>query len=254
MTTHDRGDPAGPGPDPAPSGRVANGLRALVYVPLTDVEPSVGQYLLAALERARIAAYLDGSTGSAGAAGSTPAPVPGVAAGQRRLFVAAEERGDARTIVAAAVRALGTEPPQLPEPDEDPLAGVDTDAVFEQIVADWHVDTHHAIRAAERDLNREDAEWRARLAQPPAEDPIWLDDDHYVPPPPPPLPRLSAPTVLAILVLVLAILVLALGNSLGLPGNFGVILGVGGLLVGVGILLSRVRVTRDDEDDDGAAV
>jgi hypothetical protein len=252
------GDPTSADSDPSAIGRVENGLRALVYVPLTDVEPEVGQYLLTALGRARIAAYLDSSSDSSGRPAGSVTPDAGTGAGapagQRRLFVAAEERGDARTIVAAAVRALGAEPPQLPEPDDDPLAGVDTDTAFEQIVADWHVDTHQAIRAAERDLKREDADWRARLAQPPAEDPIWLDDDHYVPPPPPPLPRLSAPTVIAIVVLVLAILVLALGNSLGLPGNFGVILGVGGLLVGVGILLSRVRVTRSDEDDDGAAI
>ena len=41
---------------PEPTPRLDNGLRAAAYVPLTDVEPAVGQHLLTALGRARIAA------------------------------------------------------------------------------------------------------------------------------------------------------------------------------------------------------
>ena len=67
---------------------------------------------------------------------------------------------------------------------------MDTDAIFRALVADWHVDTHDAIREAERNCASEDADWRARLARGPVEEPEWLDDDHFVPPPPPPLPRL----------------------------------------------------------------
>ncbi|GAB2461558.1 hypothetical protein [Jatrophihabitans fulvus] len=232
-----------PGPDdrPDPSGRLDNGLQAPTYVPLTDVEPAVGRHLLTALGRARIAAYL-------GADG---------AGERRRLFVASEERVDARTIVAAAVRALeaDVEQPSPTEPAPDPLAGIDTDREFEALVADWHVDTHVAIRRAERDLTREDEDWRANLEKPAATDEDeWLDDDHYVPPPPPPLPRLAGATILAITIMAVSIVLLGFGAELGLAGNVAFVLGIVGLLSGGGILLTRVRTTRGDEDDDGAAV
>lgn len=213
-----------------------NGLHAPMYVPLTDVEPALAEHLLTALGRARIAAYLD----------DLAAPP------LRRLFVAAEERADARTIVAAAVRALGSDSP--PPVLSDPLAGLDTDAAFAELIADWHVDTVAAIREAERELSKEDADWRARLARPPASDePVWLDDDHYVPPPPPPLPRFAAPTIIAMSILVISIVVLGLGGQMGLANDLVWVLGVGGVLLGAGILVSRLR-ERPDEDDDGAAV
>ena len=219
-----------------PGARLSNGLRAVAYVPLTDVDPAVGEHLLTALGRARIAAYLG--------------PVSDE---QRRMFVASEERTDARTIVAAAVRALGGRQPDIPE-QPDPLAGIDTDAAFDALVADWHVDTHTAIRNAERDLSREDSDWRARLAREPVEDPIWLDDDHYIPPPPPPLPRLAGPTILAMSVLAISILLLGIGGEFGLASGLTLVLGVCGLILGVGILLSRVRDNHRDEDDDGSAI
>jgi hypothetical protein len=217
--------------------RLDNGLRAPAYVPLTDVDPQLGQHLLAALGRARIAAYLDRTAREMG---------------QQRLFVASDERTDARTIVAAAVKALGAEQPALPP--SDPLAGVDTDAAFQELVADWHVDTVAAVREAERDLTREDAEWRARLVNPHESDEVWLDDEHYVPPPPPPLPRLAAPTIVAMSVLAVSILLLGLGGQFGLASGFTFVLGIGGLLLGAVILFSRVRERRRDDGDDGAAI
>jgi hypothetical protein len=219
--------------------RLDNGLRAAAYVPLTDVDPAVGRHLLAALGRARIAAYLG--------------PVPAESA-QRRLFVAAEERVDARTIVVAAVRALGGAEPEI-TPGPDPLAGVDTDSAFDALVADWKIDTVAAVRDAERELSREDADWRSRLIKPQAADEVWLDEDHYVPPPPPPLPRLAAPTIIAMAVLAISILVLGLGGRIGLASDLSFVLGLGGLLLGAVILFTRVReYRRDDDDDDGAAI
>jgi hypothetical protein len=235
MTSTDR-----PGPADPEGGRVDNGLRALTYVPLTDVDAEVGRHLLTALGRARIAAYLDLTAGPETA--------------QRRLFVASDDRVDARTIVVAAVRALGAADAQLP-PASDPLVGVDTDAAFDALVADWHVDTIAAVRAAERDLTREDSDWRARLIKPPARDEVWLDEDHYVPPPPPPLPRLAAPTIVAMAVLAISILLLGLGGEMGLASDFTLVLGIVGLLLGAIILFTRVRQHRsDDDDDDGAAI
>jgi hypothetical protein len=220
--------------------RLDNGLRAPAYVPLTDVDAVVGRQLLDALGRARIAAYL--------------APAPAPIADRRRLFVASDERVDARTIVAAAVRALGEEEPQLPPASDDPLAGVDTDAAFQALIADWHVDTVAAVRDAERDLTREDSDWRARLNKPAPPDEVWLDDDHYVPPPPPPLPRLAAPTIIAMAVLAISIVVLGLGGEVGLAGNLSFVLGIGGLLLGGALLFTRLRDRPADEDDDGSAV
>lgn len=226
-----------PGPDGTEaSGRLDNGLLAATYVPLTDVDPVLGPHLLTALGRARIAAYLDDSQ---------------PAGRSRRLFVAADERGDARTIVAAVIRAAGGTPPPTPEPPRaDPLAGVDTEAAFADLIADWHVDTVTAIREAERALSREDEDWRARLEQAPAE-PTWLDEQHYVPPPPPPLPRLAAPTIVAMAVLAISIILLGLGGQFGLANRLTMVLGVCGVLLGAAILVMRLRDHRDD-DDDGA--
>lgn len=251
-------------PTDGPEGvrRVDNGLFAAAYVPLTDVRADVGSHLLIALGRARIAAYLD--------------PAPDDATG-RRLFVAAAERADARTIVAAAVRGLGDDEASTPgvapapQPDDapgsgvatdaaeptrptDPLDGLDTDAAFAELVADWHIDTVAAVREAERELRREDADWRERLVRPAVEEPIWLDDDHYVPPPPPPLPRLAAPTVGAMALLAVSILLLGLGGAFGLATDLTMLLGVLGVLVGAWMLFMRLRDHPDDEDDDGAVI
>ena len=112
------------GADRMPDGPMSNGLQAPTYVPLTDVDEQLGQALLTMLARARIAAYLTDLVG-----------------GRVRLHVAADERADARTIVAAVLRATGDTLPEPQPPGEDPLAGMDTDAAFAELVSDWHVDT-----------------------------------------------------------------------------------------------------------------
>jgi len=232
---------ATPLPDRPPhSGRLDNGLIASAYTPLADVDEHVGRHLITALGRARIAAYLD----------SPPGPHDdGSAARERRIFVDAAERADARTVVAAALRALGA-----PESvTTDPLAGIDTDAMFAELVADWHVDTVNAIREAERDLTREDEDWRARLLPPAVSEPVWLEEEHYIPPPPPPLPRLAAPTIVAMALLAISILLLGLGGDFGLASDLTLIMGVGGVLLAATMLVMRLRETHD-EDDDGTAV
>ena len=227
-------------PDEPEAGRRDNGLLAPTYVPLTDVNVDLGLELLVALRRSRIAAYL------------VDAPRP---AGGQRLYVAADERADARTIAASVIKAAGgdgtdVEPPQ---PRTDPLAGIDADAEFNAMISDWHVDTLQAIRDAERSLSREDEDWRARLNPGPAEEPVWLDDDHFVPPVPPPLPRFAAPTIMALVVLVVSILLLGLGGEFGLASQLTLLLGVCGVLLGVAMLVMRLRAYRDD-DDDGAVL
>jgi hypothetical protein len=217
-----------------------NGLLASSYVPLTDIETSVAPRVLTALERSRIAAYLASSGND----------------GTLRLYVASGERADARTIVAAVMRASGgasdTDSPAGPH--EDPLAGVDADAEFAAIVADWHVDTHEAIRAAERDLSREDEDWRLRLnpqETPESDELTWLDDDHYVPPNPPPIPRPSAPFVLGLLLVAIAIVLLAFGSELGMAFETRLFIAVTAILSATAVFVWRLRAGRDD-DDDGA--
>jgi hypothetical protein len=244
------------------AGRRDNGLTAAAYVPLVDVDPEVADVLLTALRRARIAAYLEAPAGG----DSAPADRP-------RLYVAEDDRGDARTIVAAAARhartggsagapsvdddddavaaAAPVEPVDLTK-SEGPQPPDDTDQTFREMVANWHVDTVAAVRAAERDLSREDADWRGRLT-PPEE--AADEEEHYVPPPPPPLPRLALQTIWALIILIASVAMLAFGDMLGLGGNLAFFLGVGGILVGTGMLLMRLREgPAEDDGDDGAVL
>jgi hypothetical protein len=225
--------------DPRQGGesRRDNGLTASSFVPLADIDAHLGPVLLDALGRARIAAYLEPVTDGT----------------RELLYVASGDRGDARTIIDSASRGLVDSPTAVAVPD--PLAHRDTDAEFNALISDWHVDTVAAIRAAERELGHEDADWRARLnVSPTAGDEDGDEVEHYVPPPPPPLPRLAAYTVGALALVVLSILVLAMGGRLGLlPGNLSFLLGVGGILVGAGMLVMRLR-DQPDEDDDGAVL
>lgn len=213
------------------SARHGNGLSANAYVPLADVDPDVGEQLLVALRRARIPAYVEPAAQAA-----------------LRLFVASADRADARTVVEAATRG-----PLLPL---DPLEGVDTNAEFDALVGDWDTDTINAVRAAERDLTREDADWRARLEPGFSNTSAADDEEHYVPPPPPPLPRLAAATIFALVVIAASIAVLAVGTTLGLDSDVAFLLGVGGILTGAGMLIMRLRARPPEEDDgdDGAIV
>lgn len=219
--------------DSGGAARHGNGLDADTWVPLVDVDPELGEQLLIALKRARIPAYLE------------PAGEPQ----RRRLFAASADRGDAQIIVESVTRG-GTDVVPL-----DVLEGVDTDAEFNALVGEWDIDTINAVRAAERDLTREDSDWRARLEPGFSNEPTEEDEEHYVPPPPPPLPRLSGATIFALFILVVSILVLAIGSRMGLDGDFAFLIGVAGVLVGAGLLIMRLRARPpEDEDDDGAIV
>ncbi len=226
-----------------------NGLLASSYVPLSDVPATSAPQLLSALSRARIAAYLAEAPGSQGSL---------------RLYVASDERADARTIVASVLRAGGMQPEAESDggtdetPRPDPLAGIDADAEFAALIAGWHVDTHSAIRDAERALSRDDEDWRQRLNKEREQsddadtgDLTWLDDEHYVPPNPPPIPRPTAPIVLAMLLVVVSIMLFAFGDPLGMPFSLSLFLGVSGIITALVLFVMRLREYRD-EDDDGA--
>jgi len=216
-----------------------NGLEAPAYVAVADIDRSVGDALLSALRRARIAAYLEPMSSAEETS-------------RQRLYVAADERTDARSVIEVAARSFANDASAARRPDL--LAGVDAQAEFDALVGDWHVDTLNAVRAAERDLTREDADWRMRL-QLPAAGSEANDDDHYVPPAPPPLPRLAGATILALVVVAGSVMMMAFGRSLGLPGELAFVAGVAGILVGAGLLIMRLRDgSDDDEDDDGAVI
>jgi len=245
-------------PDAAPLSdrpeRRDNGLTAPAYVPLADIDAGLADDLLDALRRARIAAYLVAASTSEGAQDDAEA-----ATDRQRLYVAADERADARTIVQSAARAMQarSEPdaaditPALPH---DMLDGVDTDAEFDALIAGWHIDTVTAVKQAERDLTREDADWRRRLEL--QADEVEIDDEeHYIPPPPPPLPRLAPMTVWALVVIALSLVMLGFGTLLGLPSDMTFLAGIAGLLIGAGMLVMRLRSHPDiDEDGDGAVI
>ena len=109
-----------------------------------------------------------------------------------------------------------------------------------------------AIRSAERDLNREDAEWRARISPPPPD--ASAEEEHFVPPPPPPLPRLAGTTIGAIVIIALSIFVFAAGDWLGLGEDLTFLTGIGGILLGAGMLVMKLRPRPDEEDDDDGAI
>jgi hypothetical protein len=234
-------------PDEESARRRDNGLSAASFVPLAEVDTALGSMLLNALGRAKIAAYLEPTADPA----------------RDLLYAASSERLDARTIVSTVWRANQSEddvaagsdraPSPSPVSIPDPLRGRDTDAEFSALVADWHVDTVAAIRSAERDLKREDADWRARIAPPPATE-ATDEEEHFVPPPPPPLPRLSPTTVGAILLIAASLFLLVLGGHLGFGIDITFLAGIGGILLGSGMLIMKLRAVPGEEDDDGAVL
>lgn len=279
----------GQAPGSHPTGRRDNGLQASSYVPLTEVDTALGTALLTALSRARIAAYLeplsDPARGLLYAAGAdrtdartivvavtrawasgadpttpsraeTETPLTPSRPGdphdsqtrdsQTRDSRSAEGPGDANPPGPSSTAALASPP--------DTLAGRDTEAEFSALVADWHVDTVAAIRSAERDLNREDADWRARFSPPPADADADADDeqDHFVPPPPPPLPRLSATTIWALILVGASLLMILAGTRLGLDSDTTFMLGIAGILGGAGVFVMKLRAQPEEDDDDGA--
>ncbi|SOD74372.1 hypothetical protein SAMN05892883_3556 [Jatrophihabitans sp. GAS493] len=219
---------------------LANGFVATTYVPLGDVIAEDADLVLSALTRARIAAYL-------------LSPHDGVI----RVFVDAQERADARSIMHAT-GARSADPREDLDAGAlegaDPQAGSDTDALFAELTSDWHVDTVAAIRAAERQLAQDEAERLAQLPPPIDSEPDPEDIEHYVAPPPPPLPRISGATIRGLLVILVGIAVLAFGDLLQFDPNFTLLLGVAGILLGAGMLVMRLRPHSDDDDPDDGAV
>jgi hypothetical protein len=125
---------------------------------------------------------------------------------------------------------------------------LDVDAAFAALVAGWNVDTTHALIEAERELSRENPQWRAEVPEP-----TYWPEDHYEPPAPPPFPRLHPRTVLAMSLLAISVSFIVLGTDAGFAFAFCLTVGVLGIIGATILFMSRLRST-NDEDDDGAHV
>ena len=141
----------------------------------------------------------------------------------------------------------------------DPLAGIDADAEFAALVADWHVDTHTAIRDAERELSSEDEDWRLRLQPAPAEDTTTTTSPGSTRsttcrPTRRRCPAPTAPILVGILLIIVPrSMLFAFGDPLGMPFTLSLFLGVCGVIAALVLFVMRLREYRD-EDDDGAVL
>lgn len=199
---------------------------------------------------------------------------------------------------SAAARVL--RPPQLPDPPgrtpevpppaadgpvverpADPPAD-DTDALFQQIVADFGKDPDDPVppwpvsedveprrprlRPTRPERSSDDPPRRRRTdprPEPVAPLPDWVepeaveDDGHYVPPPPPPVPRLAPRKLAAAFALLVGLLLMIDPGLLLQPETtgwrtFGVLLTVGGAAALVWLMRDTPPGGRDS--DDGAVV
>lgn len=212
--------------EPPQPRRRGNGLLASYFVALADVDPRLGAHLLDLLRLADVPAYLEPAAPDR-ARGRSP---------RDRLYVAGTLREQALAVVAAAADEAGGR--VVPATSEDLLAGIDTEAEFAALVADWE----------------------GAPVDPPSPAPTDVTDppeEHYEPPPPPPLPRLSTAAAGGVLLVALGIFVVARAAGLGLDAGLGLPLGVVLILIGFGILVTRMRdgsAGPPDDDDDGAVI
>ena len=220
-------------------GRRDNGLDAVLWHPLRDVDPRVGEHLLDVLAAVGIAAYLDPSTDVEPYTRSVSLPSPP----SDRLFVDRARRTEAASVVAEHAADPTPEARAARRPER---ASTDDDAEFARIVAAFEAE-HGPTPVA--------GEPRDDPPPPPAERSV-LDafDDHYEPPPPPPLPVLAPASLYSLLLIALGAVLIVAPGRLGLSLEVGLVLGVAAVVGGVGVLLSRMRDRSTDDGDDGAVV
>jgi hypothetical protein len=239
-------------------GRRDNGLDAVLWSPLRDVDPRVGEHLLDVLAAAGIAAYLEPAADVAPYTRTVFLPSPPA----DRLFVDRTRRGDARALLAthadpppdAALSESAFPEPAFPESarpaaDTGARRAIDEDAEFARIVAAFEAE--HGPSRIGPDVPQDDP------PPPPAELSVLdaLDrQEHYEPPPPPPLPVLAPASLYALLLIAAGALLVIRPGTLGLSADLGLVLGVAAVVGGVGVLVSRMRERSVDEGDDGAVV
>jgi hypothetical protein len=228
-------------------GRRDNGLDAVLWSPLRDVDPRVGEHLLDVLQTADIAAYLEPSADVAPYTRNVSLPSPPA----DRLFVDRSRVAEARALVTEHVgpderHAPPAAGPARPAPERAALrADLDEDAEWRRIVAGFEAENGRPVVAEE-----------PSDAPPPApHEPDVLDrpDEHYEPPVPPPLPVPAPASLYAVLLVIAGVLLVGAPSLVRLSEDAGLVIGLVLIAGGVFVLVSRMR-DRSDDGDDGAVV
>jgi hypothetical protein len=272
-------------------GRRDNGLDALLWAPVRDVDPRVGEHLLDVLREAGIAAYLEPAADVAPYTRNVYLPSPP----SDRLFVDRERRTEARGLVEQHGDEHGRRLSPLPR---DVRRDLDEEAEWARIVAAF--DSDAAVEPSPRVPGEPEAE-RGRTAverrpadpppsapgrpplpsftpQPPAPEPQpqpqplpqpeppaprpqsadpeppELAEEHYDPPPPPPLRAPAPASLYAVLLVLVGALLVGAPSVLDLSADVGIVVGAALIIGGVVVLVSRMRDRSDEDGDDGAVV
>jgi hypothetical protein len=226
-------------------GRRDNGLDAVLWSPLRDVDPRIGEHLLDVLHAVGIAAYLEPSSDVGPYTRTVFLPSPPT----DRLFVDRSRRGEARGLVDAQVGPVppaGRAAPEPAVPERAVRRDLDEDAEWARIVSAFEAE-HGPAGVADEPVQ----------ALPPApHEPEILDqpDEHYEPPPPPPLPVPAPASLYAILLVLGGVVLVGAPGLLNLSSDVGLVLGVLAIAGGVALLVARMRDRSTDDGDDGAVV
>ena len=255
-------------------GRRDNGLDAVLWSPLRDVDPRIGEHLLDVLHAVGIAAYLEPSADVEPYTRTVFLPSPP----SDRLFVDRARRSEARTLVDEQVGREGADHRSDPVPERAALRrDLDEDAEWAAIVSAFEAEHGRAVVADEPveapapaphepdvlDLPEEHYEppppppVPAPAPPPPPHEPDLLDlpEEHYEPPAPPPLPVPSPHSLYAVLLVVGGVLLVFAPGLLRLSTDVGLVLGVAAIGGGFALLVMRMRErSLDDDGDDGAVV
>ena len=233
-------------------GRRDNGLDAVLWSPLRDVDPRIGEHLLDVLHAVGIAAYLEPSADVGEYTRTVFLPSPP----SDRLFVDRARRGEARTLVEQQVGREGADRPADAVPERaavrrDIGKDLDEEAEWARIVSAFEAEHGRNVASDER------TDGPAPMPPPPPHEPAILDrpDEHYEPPPPPPLPVPAPASLYAVLMVLAGVVLVGAPGVLNLSSDVGLVLGVLVIAGGVALLVSRMRDRNTDDDgDDGAVV
>jgi hypothetical protein len=233
-------------------GRRDNGLDAVLWSPLRDVDPRIGEHLLDVLHAVGIAAYLEPSSDVGPYTRTVFLPSPPT----DRLFVDRARRGEARALVEQQVGHEGADRlagavPERAAVRRDIGKDLDEDAEWARIVSAFEAEHGRNIVADDA------ADQPAPMPPPPPHEPAILDrpDEHYEPPPPPPLPVPAPASLYAVLLVLAGVVLVAAPGVLNLSSDVGLVLGVLVIAGGVALLVSRMRDRNlEDDGDDGAVV
>lgn len=229
-------------------GRRDNGLDAVLWCPLRDVDPRIGEHLLDVLHAVGIAAYLEPSADVGEYTRTVFLPSPPT----DRLFVDRARRAEARTLVDQQVGREGADRPAGAVPERAAVRreirdDLDEDAEWARIVSSFEGEQGRTVVDDEP----------AAAPPPPPHEPDVLDrpDEHYEPPPPPPLPVPAPASLYAVLLILAGVVLVGAPELLRLSTDVGLVLGVLAIAGGVALLVSRMRDRNTDDDgDDGAVV